>query len=53
MEVDAIDRTGNPIKCYNCNRMGHISRDCPDPPTEKIKAARNTRSTSGNGDRRQ
>ena len=23
------------VKCYNCNLMGHMSRDCPKPPKDK------------------
>lgn len=25
------------LKCYNCNEVGHISRDCPKPRTERTK----------------
>jgi Zinc knuckle len=25
------------LKCYNCNELGHISRDCPKPRTERTK----------------
>jgi Ty3 transposon capsid-like protein/Zinc knuckle len=37
MEIDNIERRGHdtrfrsPIKCYNCQGLGHISRDCPSP----------------------
>ena len=24
------------IKCFNCNKLGHISRCCPDPPRTKL-----------------
>ncbi|CAF2903123.1 unnamed protein product [Rotaria sp. Silwood2] len=25
---------GNPRSCYNCNKTGHMSRDCPEPRKE-------------------
>ncbi|KAH0536339.1 hypothetical protein GP486_008889, partial [Trichoglossum hirsutum] len=25
------------LKCYNCFELGHISRNCPKPKTEKTK----------------
>lgn len=33
MEIDALRRKGrgNPIKCYNCQKFGHIGRNCPEP----------------------
>jgi hypothetical protein len=27
------------LKCYNCFELGHISRDCPKPKTERTKQA--------------
>jgi hypothetical protein len=33
--------SGNPkmsnMKCYNCNKYGHVSRDCPDPPKDNTR----------------
>ena len=29
-----------PRTCYNCGKEGHISKDCPDPPTASTLAAR-------------
>ena len=28
------------LKCYNCFELGHISRDCPKPPTKHTKQIR-------------
>jgi len=36
-DLDAmqIDRRRGLVKCYNCNRMGHILRDCKEPRRER------------------
>ena len=27
------------VQCYNCEKMGHFSRDCPEPPKQHNQAA--------------
>ena len=27
------------VQCYNCEKMGHFSRDCPEPPKQHNRAA--------------
>ena len=46
MDIDASKaNTGNdPRKCYNCNEVGHISRNCPKP-----RKPRQTRATLTDG----
>lgn len=40
MDVDA-SRTET-RKCYNCNKVGHLSRNCPDPPRpRRVQATTN------------
>ena len=47
-------RGGRPPRrnaCYNCGKTGHISRNCPDPPTQVTQEYRNGE-RSGRGRRR-
>lgn len=32
MDLDASRRQSGPRACYNCGKMGHLARACPDPP---------------------
>lgn len=34
---DAPNRS-NEIKCYNCNELGHIARDCPNPRRQSTRS---------------
>ncbi|XP_015432072.1 PREDICTED: uncharacterized protein LOC107188311 [Dufourea novaeangliae] len=29
------ENSEKPIRCYNCNKVGHISKDCSKPPRER------------------
>ncbi len=35
LDAMQIDRRRGLVKCYNCNRMGHILRDCKEPRRER------------------
>ena len=36
MDVDRNKAKGRGVRCYNCGKFGHISRNCPDPPQRKF-----------------
>ncbi|PLW50198.1 hypothetical protein PCASD_01904 [Puccinia coronata f. sp. avenae] len=35
MDLDAVD--ASKARCYNCNKIGHLSKDCPSPRKIKFK----------------
>ena len=36
-------------ECYNCNKKGHLARDCPDPPKRRRGAVNNQIQQNENG----
>ena len=36
MDVDRSKGKPRSIRCYNCGKFGHMSRNCPDPPQRKF-----------------
>ena len=44
MEVDTIRDGGRETrKCYNCNRIGHLAKDCRKPKKKKEERSKNSR----------
>lgn len=36
MELDNQGQAAKPFRCYNCGKLGHIKKHCPDPPKQKF-----------------
>ena len=44
------DKGGNVKYCYNCNKAGHLARDCWQPPKGKGKSSQGGSHNKGKGD---
>lgn len=47
MKSRKTPRDPSTIKCYKCEKMGHIIRDCPNPPSNNYRPRNNEKSSSG------
>src|SRR5258708_7173985 len=39
MDLDCMKSKNPPQTCYNCNKLGHIAWNCPDPCTHRVRNA--------------
>src|SRR5260221_8437955 len=39
MDLDCMKSKNPPWTCYNCNKLGHIAQNCPEPCTHQVHNA--------------
>src|SRR5258707_13458783 len=39
VDLDRTKSKNPPRTCYNCNKLGHIARNCPEPHTHQVRNA--------------
>src|SRR5260370_36731526 len=39
MDLDHMKSKNPPQTCYNCNKLGHIAQNCPEPHAHRVRNA--------------